>query len=89
LRDGDVLRVRIDSRRLEGSVDFVRGSHTTASADPAAELAARPICEKLVPNPNLPADTELWAALQSVSGGSWGGCVYDVPRIKARLNRPA
>ena len=89
LRDGDVLRVRIDSRRLEGSVDFVRGSHTTASADPAAELATRPICEKLVPNPNLPADTELWAALQSVSGGSWGGCVYDVPRIKARLNRPA
>jgi hypothetical protein len=81
--------VRIDTRRLEGSVDFVGGFNATASADPNAELAARPISEKLTPNPNLPADTELWAALQSVSGGSWGGCVYDVPRIKALLNRPS
>jgi hypothetical protein len=23
----------------------------------------------------------LWAALQNVSGGTWGGCVYDVDRI--------
>ena len=77
LRDGDRLRVRIDTRRLEGSVDFV-GS--------AEELAARPRSEKLVANPHVPADTELWAALQSVSGGSWGGCVYDVPRIKELLS---
>lgn len=77
LRDGDRLRVRIDTRRLEGSVDFV---------GPADELAARPRSEKLVANPHVPADTELWAALQSVSGGSWGGCVYDVPRIKELLS---
>jgi hypothetical protein len=70
-------------------VDFVRGTDTGATADPAAELAARPVSAKLAPNPNMPADTELWAALQSVSGGSWGGCVYDVPRIKALLNRPS
>jgi hypothetical protein len=35
----------------------------------------------LAPDPALPADTRLWAALQDVSGGSWGGCVYDVDAI--------
>ncbi len=40
-------------------------------------------------DPNIPADTELWAALQSVSGGSWGGCVYDTARIKQLLARPS
>jgi len=29
----------------------------------------------------LPSDTRLWAALQDVSGGSWGGAVYDVEQI--------
>ena len=26
-----------------------------------------------------------WAALQAASGGTWGGCVYDVDAITARL----
>ncbi len=85
LRDGDVLRVRIDTRKLEGSVNFL-GAHATPELA-AAELAARPVSEKLLRNPAVPADTELWAALQSVSGGSWGGCVYDVPTIKEILTR--
>jgi putative YjhG/YagF family dehydratase len=84
LRDGDRLRVRIDTRKLEGSVDFI-GDHADVTAA-AAELTARARSEKLTPNPDLPADTELWAALQSVSGGSWGGCVYDTARIKEILN---
>jgi len=84
LRDGDRLRVRIDTRKLEGSVDFI-GTHASVM-DAAAELAERTRSEKLTPNPDVPADTELWAALQSVSGGSWGGCVYDTARIKEILN---
>jgi hypothetical protein len=28
-----------------------------------------------------PSDTRLWAALQNIAGGSWGGCVYDVDQI--------
>ena len=84
LRDGDRLRVRIDTRKLEGSVDFI-GDHAAVTAA-TAELTARARSEKLTPNPDLPADTELWAALQSVSGGSWGGCVYDTSRIKEILN---
>ena len=39
--------------------------------------------------PGLPADTRLWAALQRVSGGTWGGCVYDVDAIVAALAGPA
>ena len=29
----------------------------------------------------------LWAALQNASGGTWGGCVYDVDAIIGRLTR--
>ncbi len=79
LRDGDRLRVRIDPRKLEGSVDFVPPPGSALSAE--AELAQRPPSPKLVRNPAIPDDTRLWAALQSVSGGSWGGCVYDTDRI--------
>ena len=38
------------------------------------------------PDPDLPADTRLWAALQRVSGGTWGGCVYDVEAILKALS---
>jgi putative YjhG/YagF family dehydratase len=73
LRDGDTIRLRIDTRTLEGTVDVVSLS--------AAELAARPVHPGLTPNPHVPADTRLWAALQNASGGSWAGCVYDGERI--------
>ncbi|MEO0416157.1 MAG: hypothetical protein AAF226_14515, partial [Verrucomicrobiota bacterium] len=40
----------------------------------------------LQPHPGVPDDTRLWAALQNVCGGSWGGCVYDVDTIIQKLN---
>ena len=46
-----------------------------------AVLAARAMRSDLEPDPRLPDDTRLWAALQNVSGGTWGGCVYDADRI--------
>ena len=49
-------------------------------------LTARPPHPDLKPHPLLPADTKLWAALQAVSGGTWGGCVFDVDAIVAKLN---
>jgi dihydroxyacid dehydratase/phosphogluconate dehydratase len=73
LRDGDVLRLCVDTRALEGSVDVISIS--------AAELADRSVHPGLQPNPHVPADTRLWAALQNASGGSWSGCVYDADRI--------
>ncbi|MCB1202850.1 MAG: YjhG/YagF family D-xylonate dehydratase [Verrucomicrobiae bacterium] len=77
VRDGDPVRIRIDCRNLTGSVDFVGDE---------AEFHSRPVSEKLHRLPNVPDDTRLWAALQNVSGGTWGGCVYDVEAIIAKLN---
>jgi hypothetical protein len=51
------------------------------------ELARRAPREDLAPDANLPPATRLWAALQNVSGGTWGGCVYDVDRIVEALKR--
>ena len=50
-------------------------------------LAGRPPHPDLAPDPDLPDDTRLWAALQEVSGGIWGGCVYDVEKILRVLER--
>jgi putative YjhG/YagF family dehydratase len=83
LRDGDVLRIRIDTRKLEGSIDFVPPGGTVESGK--SELSGRPLSPRLSRNPAIPDDTRLWAALQSVSGGSWGGCVYDTQRITELL----
>lgn len=47
----------------------------------AKVLAERSVHPDVKPNPGLPDDTRLWAALQSVSGGTWKGSVYDVDRI--------
>ena len=45
----------------------------------------RPPRDDLQPDADLPDDTRLWAALQAVGGGTWGGCVYDVEAIVAAL----
>ena len=50
-------------------------------------LAARPPRPDLAPDPDLPDDTRLWAALQHAGGGTWGGCVYDVDAITRALER--
>jgi dihydroxyacid dehydratase/phosphogluconate dehydratase len=83
LRDGDVVRIEIDRVRLEGRLDFI-GEDPDAPLDPAAAtavLAARETHPAIAAHPRLPADTRLWAALQDASGGTWGGCVYDVDAI--------
>ncbi len=87
LRTGDLVRVRVDTARLTGSLDFLGrpGAELTPEAG-AVELARREPTPGLAPHPELPADTRLWAALQEVSGGTWGGCVYDVEAIVAKLS---
>ena len=81
IRDGDRIAVVIDRATLEGRVDLVDQSGTPLDQ----ELASRPLRDDLHPDPALPADTRLWAALQNASGGTWGGCVYDVDSIVRRL----
>jgi putative YjhG/YagF family dehydratase len=82
LRDGDLVEIVIDRRSLEGSVDFIGEAGSRLDRIEAARvLAARPPRSDLRADAHLPADTRLWAALQDVSGGTWGGCVYDVDAI--------
>jgi dihydroxyacid dehydratase/phosphogluconate dehydratase len=82
VRDGDRIEVVIDRNRLEGRVDLVgEGDRVFGPEEGARILAARPPRPDLAPDPDLPDDTRLWAALQQASGGTWGGCVYDVQAI--------
>lgn len=88
VRDGDRIQIVIDRRRLEGSVDLMGVDNERFSAEAGAQvLAARAARADLAPDAHLPADTRLWAALQAVSGGVWGGCVYDAESILAALHR--
>ncbi len=72
IQDGDQIQIIVNRNTLEGSVNLVT---------PGADLSGRPPRPDLAPDPALPADTRLWAALQEVSGGTWAGCVYDVETI--------
>ncbi|WAH39310.1 YjhG/YagF family D-xylonate dehydratase [Alicyclobacillus dauci] len=82
LRNGDIVQIIVDRNHLTGSVDFVgHGTSVYSPKQAAAILAAREPHPDLAPDPDLPDDTRLWAALQDVSGGAWSGAVYDVDKI--------
>ena len=83
LRDGDTIRIIVDRANLSGSVDLLVEGDAGLGEQ---MMAARPPHSDLQPNPDLPDDTRLWAALQNISGGTWGGCVYDVDAIVEALN---
>jgi dihydroxyacid dehydratase/phosphogluconate dehydratase len=86
LQNGDQIEITIDRKNLTGTVDFVGTLNGTMSPEVAAQfLAERGPRHDLAPHPELPDDTRLWAALVHVSGGIWGGCVYDVDAITAQL----
>lgn len=86
VRDGDLVRIVVDRVRLEGSVDLVGSEGVEFGPEEGTRrLAARTPHPSLSPDPELPADTRLWAALQAVGGGTWGGCVYDPDAIIATL----
>jgi putative YjhG/YagF family dehydratase len=76
--EGDTIEIVIDRNRLDGTVNLLGPGGVE---DGTRILAARPPRPDLAPDPALPDDTRLWAALQSVSGGAWGGAVYDTEAI--------
>lgn len=88
LREGDRVTIEVDTRNLIGSINLTgTADGTVLSPDQAqAVLDARTPHPDLSPDDLLPEDTRLWAALQNVSGGTWGGCVYDVDAIVEALN---
>jgi putative YjhG/YagF family dehydratase len=86
--EGDLIEIVIDRKRLEGSVDLVgEGDRYCGAEEGTRLLERRSPRTDLQPDPRLPADTRLWAALQNVSGGTWGGCVYDLESILTALNK--
>jgi putative YjhG/YagF family dehydratase len=88
LREGDRVRLIVDRVNLTGTIDLVgEGTRIFTPAEGVAVLAGRTPHPDLAPHPELPDDTRLWAALQAVSGGPWGGCVYDADAVVAGLNQ--
>ena len=82
LVDGDQIQIRVDRNQLEGSIDLVGHGDQIFGVEAGTQvLAERSPRPDLAPDNLLPDDTRLWAALQSVGGGTWGGCVYDVDAI--------
>lgn len=87
LQEGDLVRIEIDLKSLAGSVNFRgRAGQAVSPEEGAGILSARPSHPGLAPHPDLPEDTRLWAALQQASGGTWGGCVFDVESILTQLH---
>jgi hypothetical protein len=69
-------------------VDLVgEGERNFGPEEGTRVLARRAPRPDLAPDPQLPADTRLWAALQRASRGTWGGCVYDVDAIVSALEK--
>jgi putative YjhG/YagF family dehydratase len=86
LRDGDTIQIVIDRVQLTGQIDLIgEGERRFDPEEGSRVLAGRLPHPGLQPNPELPDDTRLWAALQNLSGGTWGGCVYDVDQIIEQL----
>ncbi|MDW8378870.1 MAG: YjhG/YagF family D-xylonate dehydratase [Bryobacterales bacterium] len=78
LRDGDLVEIVIDRNNLEGSVNLIVDGSVERGSQ---ELEKRSMRADLAPDPQLPLDTRIWAALQEISGGTWGGSVYDADSI--------
>jgi putative YjhG/YagF family dehydratase len=87
IRDGDTIQVIIDRNKLEGSIDLIGENERRFSPQEGIDiLASRSSRENLKPDSRLPEDSRLWAALQNTSGGTWGGCVFDVDSIVDKLS---
>jgi xylonate dehydratase len=82
VHDGDLIEIAIHTRTLEGTINVVGEGGVRVGAESATEILARRLPRPdLAADAALPDDTRLWAALQDVSGGTWGGAVYDVDAI--------
>ena len=86
--DSDLIEIIVDRNRLEGSVNLVgHGDERFSAEEGELILASRNSRPDLAPDPNLPEDTQLWAALQALGGGTWGGCVYDAASLKSAIRQ--
>jgi dihydroxyacid dehydratase/phosphogluconate dehydratase len=88
LVDGDTIKIDIDLPNVEGTIDLIGEGQSVHDAAWGRELLSRrSMNAELAPVENLPDDTKLWAMLQMLSGGTWGGCVYDADSVGEMLSR--
>ncbi len=78
LRDGDMIEIIVDRVKLVGSVNLVGPAGVEEGS---RILASRELRSDLARDRAMPDDSRIWAALQDVSGGTWGGAVYDADAI--------
>ena len=82
IREGDIIEIKINRRKLIGTINFIgQAGKIITPNEGKAVLDQRSATSELQADPRLPEDTRLWAALQNVGGGTWGGCVYDTDQI--------
>ncbi len=88
VQDGDTIEIIVDRNQLSGSVNLIAAAGKSLTPLQATELLKqRPVHADLKADDRLPDDTRLWAALQQIGGGTWGGCVYDVDAILKVIER--
>lgn len=86
--EGDLVEIIIDRNKLEGSLNLVGENGKDYGVEWGNKtLETRGLRPDLAADPNLPDDTRLWAALQTLGGGTWGGCVYDADSLINALKR--
>ncbi len=84
--EGDRIQIVIDRANNVGTVDLVGDKSRDFGVEEGTRvLASRPLRSDLAADPQLPDDTRLWAALQHLGGGTWGGCVYDADAVVRAL----
>jgi dihydroxyacid dehydratase/phosphogluconate dehydratase len=85
--DGDLIEIVIDREKLEATANFIGENGEVFGAEEGTRrLTARSFRADLAPDPQLPDDARLWAALIQKSGGVWAGCVYDLDAITQSLS---
>ena len=86
--EGDLVEIIIDRNKLEGSLNLIGENGKDYGVEWGNKaLESRSLRPDLAADPNLPDDTRLWAALQTLGGGTWGGCVYDADSLINALKR--
>lgn len=86
ITDGDMIHIEIDRNKLTGSVDLVGENGEVFDAEFGGNiLDQRQPDASLQVDEAVPLETRLWSALQQLGGGTWGGCVFDVKKIIAKL----
>ncbi len=82
VQEGDIIEIVIDREKLTGKINLVATQEDDLTeAEAVALLDSRETHPELASHAALPDDTRLWAALQTASGGTWSGCVFDSDRI--------